>query len=90
MNDNERVVREWDRALERLAAEVTASAYAIAQRHGSGSYWIDLELELWEALTRTVREWSRRLPAPQAEGPLSGGSGNDCLQLDTVTPQEKE
>ena len=64
MNGNERPTREWDRALERLAAEVTATAYAIALRHGSGGSWVDLELGLWEALTRTVLDWDRRRPGP--------------------------
>jgi hypothetical protein len=50
MNDNERAAREWDRALEHLAADVTNTAYAIALRHGAGASWVDLELGLWEAL----------------------------------------
>jgi hypothetical protein len=64
MNDSERAAREWDRALERLAADVTNTAYAIALRHGAGGWWVDLELGLWKALARTVREWGRRPPGP--------------------------
>jgi hypothetical protein len=89
MNDNERAAREWDRALERLAAEVTATAYAVALRHGAGRSWIDLELGLWEALTRTVREWGRR-PGPRAEGLLTSASGNDRPQSGSVLHQEME
>ena len=64
MNDNERAAREWDRALERLAADVTDTAYAIALRHGAGGSWVDLELGLWKALAQTVREWGWNAPVP--------------------------
>jgi hypothetical protein len=64
MNDNERAAREWDRALERLAADVTNAAYAIALRHGAGGLWVDLELGLWKALAQTVRDWGWSAPGP--------------------------
>ena len=88
MDDNEWAAREWEQALERLAAAVTSTAYAVALRHGAGGSWVDLELGLWKALTRTVREWGR--PRPRAAGPLSSGSGNDRPQAGTVLHQEKE
>jgi hypothetical protein len=66
MTDNERAAREWERALECLAADVTSTAYAVALRHGAGGSWVDLELGLWKALARTVREWGRRPPVPDA------------------------
>jgi hypothetical protein len=66
MSENERAAGEWDRALERLTADVTSTAYAIALRHRAGEPWIDLELGLWKALSRTVREWGRRPPARTA------------------------
>jgi len=78
MNDNERAARERDRALERLAADVTDTAYAIALRHGAGGSWIDLELGLWKALARTVREWA------------SGSANDDRPRSGTVLQQEKE
>ncbi|HJZ54230.1 MAG TPA: hypothetical protein VKE74_04700 [Gemmataceae bacterium] len=89
MNDNERAAREWDRALERLAAEVTDTAYAVALRHGAGGSWVDLELGLWEALARTVWRWGR-LPDRRAEGLLPGGSGSDRPPPVTVLYQEQE
>jgi hypothetical protein len=64
MNDSERAAREWDRALERLAADVTSTAYAIALRHGAGGSWVDLELGLWKALAQTIREWGGAPPGP--------------------------
>jgi hypothetical protein len=74
MTDNERAAREWERALERLAADVTSTAYAIALRHGAGGSWVDLELGLWKALARTVQEWGRRPPG-------SDGTTNARLRL---------
>jgi hypothetical protein len=54
MNDG-----DWDKAIECLVAEVTDTDYAVVLRHGAGGSWVDLELELWEALARTVRKWDR-------------------------------
>jgi hypothetical protein len=90
MSDDERAAREWDRALERLAADVTAAAYAVALRHGAGGSWVDLELGLWEALARTIREWGRCPPGPRSEVFLSSGRGNGRPQAGTVLHQEKE
>jgi hypothetical protein len=90
MNDNETGAREWNRALERLAADATNTAYAIALRHGLGGSWVDLELGLWKALARTVREWDRRPSGTRAQGLPSSGSGKDRPQADTVLHQEKE
>jgi hypothetical protein len=68
MNDSEKGVPEWDRALERLAAEAAAAAYSVALRHGAGGSWLDLELGLWKALARTVREWDRPATGPPSRG----------------------
>jgi len=59
MNDNERAAIECDHSLERLAADVTNTAYAIALRHGTEGSWVDLELGLWKALAGTIQEWRR-------------------------------
>ena len=88
MDDNGGAAREWDRALERLAADAASAAYAVALPHGAGGSWVDLELGLWEALARTVREWGRRLPGPPAGGLLPSGSGTDCSEAITVLHQE--
>jgi hypothetical protein len=90
MNGNEGAAREWDRALERLAAEVTTTAYAIALRHRAGGSWLDLELALWEALARTVRDWGPLPPGPRAQERHSGERGNDRSEIGTVLPREKE
>ena len=46
-------------ALETFVAELTDAAYAVALRHGAGKRWVELELDLWKALTRTVRNRAR-------------------------------
>ena len=56
MNDQHAAVVDSNRALEVFAAELTAAAYCVALRHGAGDKWLDLELDLWRALTETVRK----------------------------------
>jgi hypothetical protein len=57
MNNHRTVVPDADQTLEALAAELTAAAYPVALRYGAGEKWLDLELELWRALSETVKEW---------------------------------
>lgn len=51
--------------LENLAAELTNAAYPVALRHGAGRNWLDLELDLWRAMSETVRKLER----PKSEIP---------------------
>jgi hypothetical protein len=39
---------------EHWAAELTMTAYLVAMRHCATSKWLDLQLELWRALSATV------------------------------------
>ena len=39
-----------------------AAAYAVALRHGVEDKWLDLELELWEALKGAVKKWEQGSP----------------------------
>jgi hypothetical protein len=70
MNDIERTALERGRALDRLAAELTDTAYTVALRHAAAGSWIDLELGLRKAPAGTVREWAgkRRLIGGASEG----------------------
>jgi hypothetical protein len=45
--------------LEDFVAELTAAAYVVALRHRVGNLWLDLELELWRALTDATSKWNR-------------------------------
>ena len=64
MNDDRAAGAAADHPLEAFAAELTAAAYAVALRHGAGRRWLDLELDLWLALTATVKQWGQALPRP--------------------------
>jgi hypothetical protein len=62
MSDNHVAARNRDARLENFAAELTSAAYAVALRHGLEDKWLDLELELWEALKEKVKKWGREPP----------------------------
>jgi hypothetical protein len=57
MNDQRAVVADADRSLDALADELTAAVYPVALRHAVGDKWLDLQLEMWRALTDTVKKW---------------------------------
>ena len=62
MNDNQRAVSDRDSRLENFAAELTQVAYALVLRRGVVGNWLDLELELWEALKETINKWDQEWP----------------------------
>jgi hypothetical protein len=62
MNDNARATADWDALLDAFAAELTRAAYHVALRHGAAGTWLDLELELWQALANTIKQWGGNPP----------------------------
>ena len=62
MNDNQRAVSDRDSRLENFAAELTQVAYAVVLRRGVLDKWLDLQLELWEALKETINKWDQEWP----------------------------
>ena len=56
MNDRRTIVVDAEQSLADLAAELTAAAYPVALRHAVGDRWLDLQLELWRALTETLKQ----------------------------------
>ena len=40
----------------RFTAKLTDAAYAVALRYGVSGSWIDLQLDLWRALTEAVEK----------------------------------
>jgi hypothetical protein len=62
MSDNHGAVCNRDILLENFAAELTSAAYAVALRHGVEDKWLDLELELWEALQEMVKKREQEPP----------------------------
>jgi hypothetical protein len=65
MPDNARTPADRDALLEKFAAELTCAAYHVALRHGAAGMWLDLQLDLWQALADTVKQWGRKSPPGQ-------------------------
>ena len=55
-----------------FAAELTSAVYALVLRRRPGSSWLDVELDLWKALTRTVKTWCRQRAAASSADELEG------------------
>ena len=62
MGDDDSASGNRETLLENFAAELTSAAYAVALRHGVEDKWLDLELELWEALKEAVKKWGQEPP----------------------------
>jgi carbon storage regulator len=45
-----------DPLVENLASDLTDVAYQVALRHGLGDQWLELQLDLWEALTEAIEK----------------------------------
>jgi len=45
--------------MENLAAELTNAVYPVVLRHGIGIEWLDLQLDLWKALSETIKKLER-------------------------------
>jgi hypothetical protein len=54
MNTN---LTDQDTLLDRVAAELASAAYLAVHRPGIRGFWIDLELDLWRALTHAVQQY---------------------------------
>jgi hypothetical protein len=65
MNDNACATADRDALFDAFAAELTRAAYHVALRHGAAGTWLDLQLELWQALAVTVKQWGRKSPPDQ-------------------------
>ena len=68
MNDNARATADRDALYDNFAVELTRAAYDVALRHAAAGTWLDLQLDLWRALTDTVNQWGRQ--SPPGQGPL--------------------
>jgi hypothetical protein len=74
MKDNARAPADRDALPDAFAAELTRAAYQVALRHGAAGRWLDLELDLRQALADTVQQWGwngrdRLLNPQQARSP---------------------
>jgi carbon storage regulator len=55
-----------------LAAELTRAAYHVALQHGRAGTWLDLELELWRALSDVVKIARARRPKTASSNTTPG------------------
>jgi hypothetical protein len=62
MSDNHGACCNRDTLLENFAAQLASAAYSVALRHGLEDKWLDLELELWEALKERVKKSGQESP----------------------------
>jgi hypothetical protein len=62
MNANATTVGELDTDMEDFAAELAEAVYPIVLRNASVENWLDLELELWRVLRKTVGKWAQEWP----------------------------
>jgi hypothetical protein len=46
-----------------VAAELTVAAYPVALRQGLAGSWVDLEIDMWMALVKSLRNWGWPPPA---------------------------
>ena len=67
MKDNARATADRDALLDTFVAELTRAAYHVALRHGAAGTWLDLELDLWQALADTVQQWGQK----SSPGPIA-------------------
>jgi hypothetical protein len=48
-------------SLDDFVADLTEAAYPVALRRKGREEWLDLELDLWKALSKAVQKWERRI-----------------------------
>jgi hypothetical protein len=60
MNASLRVRPALDPALDDFVAELIAAAVPVTHRYGVGQRWLDMELDLYEAMTKAAQQWKRR------------------------------
>src|SRR5258707_359420 len=72
MSDTCNTARDRAMRVEEFAAELTGAVYPLVLRRRPGSSWLDVELDLWKALTRTVKRWSRQRAAASCADELEG------------------
>jgi hypothetical protein len=58
MNVEHFAAGEREALFENLSVELTDAAYGVALRHGVGDKWLDLQMDLWGAMTRAIENLS--------------------------------
>lgn len=73
----------WNGLVETVAAELTEAAYPVLLRHGRVDSWVDLELELWSALSATLH----RVGADLFRPPAGASTRSDGRRAPVAQPQ---
>jgi hypothetical protein len=53
--DANTLTHPWSGLIETVAADLTEAVYPVALRQGTVASWVDLELEIWKALSEELR-----------------------------------
>jgi hypothetical protein len=48
--------------LDDFVADLTEATYSFALRNKDCERWLDLKLDLWRVIARTVETWEHRMP----------------------------
>jgi len=62
MSNSHAPERKRDLQLENFAANLTDAAYRVALQHGVGDRWIELQVNLWGAMTEAIEQRSGLQP----------------------------
>ena len=60
MNDNGQVDHDREHLIDSLTAELASAAYSVALRQEQPKAWLELELDLWNAVRAATHEWEQR------------------------------
>ena len=66
MSNSHFPTRNRDIQLENFAADLTDVAYQMALRHGASERWLELEVDLWGAMTEAIEKRSCTRPMKPA------------------------
>jgi hypothetical protein len=58
MSDSHTLESSRDIQLENFAANLADAAYRVALQHGVGDRWLELEVDLWGAMTEAIEQRS--------------------------------
>jgi len=56
MSDSHARESSRDIQLENIAANLADAAYRVALQHGVGERWLELEVDLWGAMTEAIEQ----------------------------------
>jgi hypothetical protein len=60
MNANATVSLQLDPEMDDFVAELIAAAVPVTLRYGVGQRWLDMELDLYQAMSRVAKQWEGR------------------------------